>query len=50
MPPFAPVPAPRDYNDVSRGIVATYYSECTPGYALNVQDVDSANYSPYSRH
>lgn len=40
---------PRDWNDESRTIVATYASMTAPGYALNVEPVDSATYRPYSR-
>lgn len=45
----APVLAPRDWNDESSGIVATYASDTAPGYALNVEPVDQSNYRPYSR-
>lgn len=45
----SPIAAPRDWNDESRTIVATYASTTAPGYALNVEDVDSATYRPYSR-
>lgn len=45
----SPIAAPRDLNDESRTIAATYASTTAPGYALNVEDVDSATYRPYSR-
>lgn len=46
---FAPVAAPRDWNDESRTTVATYASITQPGYALHVEDVDHGGYHPYSR-
>lgn len=45
----SPIAAPRDWNDASKSIVATYASDAAPGYALNVEDVDSGTYRPYSR-
>ncbi len=44
-----PIPAPRDWNDESRTIVATYASPIAPGYHLNVEPVDQGDYSPYFR-
>lgn len=49
MSAHAPIAAPRDWNDESRGIVATYESTAQPGYALNVEPVDHADYRPYFR-
>lgn len=45
----APIAAPKDWNDEARAIVATYASDTTQGYALNVEPVDSAAYRPYFR-
>lgn len=45
----APVPAQRDWNDEFAAIAATYASTAQPGYALNVEPVDHADYRPYSR-
>ena len=44
-----PIAAPRDWNDEAARIVATYASDVAPGYALNVEPVDHADYRPYSR-
>lgn len=49
MSKFAPIAAPRDWNDESKRAVATYASIAAPGYALNVEDVDHGDYRPYSR-
>lgn len=48
---FAPIAAPRDWNDEVRAIVATYKSYTGPGYALNVESVDMDGYceSVYKR-
>lgn len=46
---MTPIPAPRDWNDESRAVVATYKSDTGPGYALNVESVDHGNYRPYFR-
>lgn len=44
-----PVPTPRDWNDESRAIVATYASDAAPGHALSVENVDHPSYRPYFR-
>ncbi len=46
---MSPIPAPRDWNDEAAVAVATYKSECEPGYALHVENVDHGSYRPYSR-
>lgn len=45
----APIAAPQDWNDEARAIVATYASDTTQGYALNVEPVDMSGYNPYFR-
>lgn len=45
----APIAAPRDWNDESRRVVSTFKSDCEPGHALNVENVDHPSYRPYSR-
>lgn len=45
----APIPAPRDWNDESVAIVATYASRTQGGHALHSEPVDQGGYSPYFR-